>query len=113
MLSLLCMPVAAMAEGWALQPADQPFTAAELDALPGQSFVFYDDGESIYGANGAYSYTYSVANGAGTAWGTYHIAEDGSVCVRFVTGAQRCDFLVRNGARVLVITEAGERFPVR
>ncbi len=111
--ALLSCPLPLAAADWALRPTDEPFSQAELESLPGQSFVFYDDGESIYGADGAYSYTYSIANGAGTAWGSYHIVEDGSVCVHFVTGAERCDFFVRNGSRVLVITEEGERFPVR
>ncbi len=110
---ILTFPVPVLAGDWALRATDQPFTSQELAALPGRSFVFFDDGESIYGLDGAYSYTFSTKNGGGTSWGTYRLAEDGSICVEFVSGATRCDILVHSGARVVVLTEDGERFPVR
>lgn len=111
-LFLLC-PVVGLAEAWGLRQTDRPFDAAELAALPGQSFVFFDDGEAAFGANGAYSYTYSAGNGGGTSWGSYRLAPDGSVCVDFVNGFSRCDLYVHSGNRVVVITETGERYPVR
>ncbi|WP_282078131.1 hypothetical protein [Epibacterium ulvae] len=101
------------AADWQLRPGDQPFSADELQALPGQSLLFFDDGESFYGAGGAYAYTYGIENGSGTAWGTYRIAQDGSICVDFINGTMRCDLLVRSAGRVVVITETGDRFPVR
>ncbi len=85
----------------------------ELHALAGRSFVFFDDGTSFYGEDGAYAYTYGVDNGAGTSWGTYRVVGDGSICVDFVNGTARCDMLVRAAGRVVVITETGDRFPVR
>ncbi|MFW8634975.1 hypothetical protein [Cribrihabitans pelagius] len=113
LLSLLLAPLPAAAADWQFRPGDQPLSAVELAALPGQSFRFYDGGESRYGAEGAYSYTYSAENGGGTAWGTYRLLPDGSVCVDFTNGFSRCDLYVRNGARMILITEEGERFPVR
>ena len=111
---ILCLFAgSALAGEWPLKPGDAPFAQEELEALPGQSFRFYDGGESLYGSGGAYSYTYSVENGGGTAWGTYRIAGDGSICVDFTNGFGRCDLFVRNGRRVILITEKGERFPVR
>ncbi|MGR3760819.1 hypothetical protein ACUXV3_11910 [Roseobacteraceae bacterium NS-SX3] len=110
---ILCLAGPATAADWALRTGDEPFSRSELAALSGQSFTFFDDGESRFGADGAYSYTYSAANGGGTAWGSYRIAGDGSVCVDFVSGFARCDLYVRNGGRVILITEKGERFPVR
>ena len=110
---LLVLPLPVSAGEWALRATDRPFTPQELAALPGQSFVFFDDGESIYGPDGAYSYTFSAKNGGGTSWGSYRLAEDGSICVDFVSGATRCDFLVHSGARIVVLTEDGERYPVR
>lgn len=104
---------AASAEGWALRTGDMPFAREELDGLPGRSFQFFDGGESLYGRDGVYSYTYSPENGGGTAWGTYRINGDGSICVDFANGASRCDLYVRNGSRVILITEKGDRFPVR
>lgn len=112
-LFLCLMASSALAEDWPLRPGDTPFAQDELESLPGQSFQFYNGGESLFGSDGAYSYTFSVANGAGTAWGTYRIAEDGSVCIDYATGPGRCDLYVRNGSRVILITENGERFPVR
>ncbi len=114
LLMLVTMiPASAGAADWTLRASDRPFSAEELADLPGRSFVFFDNGESIYGEDGAYSYTYSTANGGGTAWGTYAIASDGSICVDFASGAMRCDYLVHSGERVILITEKGERFPVR
>ena len=104
---------AGFAQGWSLTSGDTPFTDAELAALPGQELVFYDDGISHYLTDGAYAYTYSAANGGGTAWGSYRVETDGSVCVAFINGAERCDLLVRNGDRVILINEDGARFPVR
>ncbi|WP_315899406.1 hypothetical protein [Leisingera aquaemixtae] len=98
---------------WRLHAGDIPFAQEELEALPGQSFRFFDGGESQYGSGGAYAYTYSAENGGGTAWGTYRIAGDGSICVDFTNGFGRCDLYVHNGSRVILITEKGERFPVR
>jgi hypothetical protein len=110
---LFLCPVSVLAADWTLRQTDRPFDADELAALPGQSFVFYDDGEAAFGANGAYSYTYSAANGGGTRWGSYNVAPDGSVCIDFVNGFSRCDLYVHSGNRVVLITETGERYPVR
>ncbi|MDE4132946.1 hypothetical protein PXK00_07480 [Phaeobacter sp. QD34_3] len=112
-LFLLAAAAVADAPGWALRPSDRPFDPVELAALPGQSFVFYDDGEARFGSDGAYSYTYSAVNGGGTSWGSYHLAPDGSVCIDFVDGFSRCDLYVHSGTRVVLITQKGARFPVR
>ncbi|OBY27822.1 hypothetical protein A9D60_13765 [Leisingera sp. JC1] len=110
----LCLTAgSAVADSWQLRPGDTPFAQAELEALPGQSFRFFDGGESQYSSGGAYAYTYSAENGGGTAWGTYRIAGDGSICVDFTNGFSRCDLYVRNSGRVILITRQGERFPVR
>lgn len=113
-LSLLCvMPGAVFAAEWKTKPNDRPLPVSELASLAGRSFTFYDGGETLFGDRGAYSYTFAAQNGGGTAWGSYHIAEDGSVCVDFTNGTSRCDLYVRNGDRIVLITEAGERFPVQ
>lgn len=109
-----CLTAAgAAAETWQLRPGDTPFSQAELQAFPGRSFRFFDGGESQYGRDGAYAYTYSAENGGGTAWGTYRIASDGSICVDFTNGFNRCDLYVHNSGRVILITQKGERFPAR
>ncbi|MEQ9694543.1 hypothetical protein [Shimia sp. SDUM112013] len=108
-LLLLAGPV--WAEDWKMRDGDRLFSAEELLArLTASSLVFYDDGESVYGNEGAYTYTY----GGGGRWeGWYDIHEGSVVCVTFVTGASRCDRIVENAGRLVLLTEAGERFPVR
>ncbi|UWR68173.1 hypothetical protein K4K95_15825 [Phaeobacter inhibens] len=107
------VPSDVLAQDSARRVDDQPYDEEALAALPGQSFVFYDDGEALFGDDGAYSYTYSAANGGGTAWGSYRVAQDGRVCVTFVNGMSRCDQYVTNRDRTVVITSDGQRFPVR
>ncbi len=103
----------AVAGEWLLRPGDVPLNNAELADLAGQTLTFYDDGKSSYSAGGSYSYTYSAANGGGTAFGIYRIAPDGSVCTDFRNGLSRCDLYVRSGDRLILIDEKGERYPVR
>jgi hypothetical protein len=39
---------------------------------------------------------------------------EGSVgCVDYVTEVTRCDMIVENAGRLVVLTEDGQRFPVR
>ncbi|NDW43753.1 hypothetical protein [Ruegeria sp. PrR005] len=109
--SLVATPL--MATEWRLKEGDRPLNAAELEALAGRTLTFYDDGRSTYSAGGSFSYSYSPANGGGTAFGTYTITEDGSICTLFRNGLSRCDLYVWNGTRLLLITEKGERYPVR
>lgn len=111
--ALSTAPAPARAADWPIRSGDVPFAVEDLRALPGQSFIFFDDGEALFGEDGAYAYTYSAANGGGTAWGSYFIAEDGSICVDYGNGQRRCDLYVRNGSRVIVLTQSGERYPVR
>ncbi|WP_299984971.1 hypothetical protein [uncultured Ruegeria sp.] len=95
---------------WPTKSGDVPLTSQELDALEGRTLTFYDDGQSKYSAGGAYSYTYSSGD---SAFGTYSIAEDGSVCIAFRNGASRCDLYVHSGERLILIDEKGDRYPVR
>ncbi len=106
---LLCATPLAAAE-WATKPGDQPLSPQELEALAGQTLTFYDDGQSKYSAGGAYSYTYASGE---SAFGTYSIAGDGSVCIAYRNGFSRCDLYVRSGERLILIDEKGDRYPVR
>ncbi|QBF29985.1 hypothetical protein [Thalassococcus sp. S3] len=102
----------ALAQDWALRDTDIVLTRGEVEDLTaGQTLVFYDDGQSKFSVGGAYSYTY--ANGGGTAYGQYDLAEDGTVCIAYRNGFSRCDRYVRSGDRVVMLTEKGERFPIR
>ncbi|WP_170344810.1 MULTISPECIES: hypothetical protein [Ruegeria] len=100
----------AFAADWPVKTGDTPLTAAELGALAGQTLTFYDDGQAKFSAGGAYSYTYASGD---SAFGTYSIAEDGSVCIAYRNGFSRCDLYVRRGERLILIDEKGDRYPVR
>jgi len=75
------------------------------------TLTFFDDGQSKYSSGGAYSYTY--ANGGGTAFGQFEVRPDGLVCITFRNGRGRCDMYVRSRGRTVMITSRGERFPIR
>ncbi|MFA3920265.1 hypothetical protein [Ruegeria hyattellae] len=108
--SLLLLGLPVSAADWSLRPGEEPLTRAELEAFEGRTLTFYDDGQSRYSAEGGYSYTYA---GGGTAFGTYQISEDGSICTAFDHGFNRCDLFVHRGGRLILIDEKGQRFPVR
>lgn len=95
---------------WAVKPGDVPLTSEELNGLAGRTLTFFDDGQSKYSAGGAYSYTYASGE---SAFGTYSIAEDGSVCIAYRNGFSRCDLYVRSGDRLILIDQKGDRYPVR
>lgn len=105
------MPVSAAQ--WSLRDGDVPLTRSELQALEGRVLTFYDDGQSLYSAGGAYSYTYAAEHGGGTAFGTFEVVQDGSVCTAFRNGLHRCDLFVHSKGRLVLINEKGERYPVR
>ncbi len=100
-----------VAQDYRARDGDVLFGNAELSArLSGRTLVFFDDGQSVYQADGKYQYTY----GGGGTWYGYWDVKDGSfVCVTFVTGVERCDQIVENDGRLVVLTDQGARFPVR
>lgn len=109
---LLLSAQAVSAQDWALRAGDERLTDGQLEALSnGASVTYYDDGISEYSAGGAYSYTY--ADGGGTAFGVFRVTEDGAVCVDFRNGFSRCDLFVRKDGALVLLTEKGERFPAR
>ncbi|MEO0699923.1 MAG: hypothetical protein AAFY81_09460 [Pseudomonadota bacterium] len=110
---LLCLTsVPAFAQEWNLRGSDRALPRAEVVALiEGQTLVFFDDGQSKFSTGGAYSYTY--ANGGGTAYGRYEVGADGTVCIAFRNGFGRCDRYVESAARIVMLTQKGERFPLR
>lgn len=106
----LVLPAAAPA--WETRESDAPLGADALAAaLVGRTIEFHDDGRARFYRDGRYSYTYA---GGGTAYGYYELGADGTVCILFVHGPERCDLYVRDRAeRLVLITEDGLRFPVR
>lgn len=112
LILLLLSAWPALADEWAMRASDTVLDRqAILARVEGQTLVFFDDGQSKFSVGGAYSYTY--ANGGGTAYGAYQIADDGTVCIAFRNGFGRCDRYVESGGRLVMLTEKGERFPIR
>ncbi len=109
LLSLIAAPALAQ-DG--VRPSDTVLTQAEMaDLISGQQLEFFDGSKSRYGDDGRYGYTYTDD---GPVWsGTYQVFDDSQVCVDFDNGSQRCDQLVKDGDRVVLIIEDGTRFPVR
>lgn len=93
--------------------SDVAFSQAALETrLRGQVITFYDGGQAEYYEDGRY--TYSYANEGGTGYGYFEITENSTICIDFVNGFKRCDLYVRDAqGRLVVITEKGDRFPVR
>ncbi len=111
LLPLLLAATPLSAEGFRHRPGDTVLDAAAMAALVvGQTHTFHDDGRSVFGPSGRYSYTYASG---GTAYGRYELRDDGVVCTFFDHGFSRCDRYVTNGSRMLLLTEEGERFPLR
>ena len=108
---MVCLPLAATAQSWKLRDGDIRLDSGQLtEALVEQKIVFFDNGESKFASNGGYSYTYDQG---GTAHGRYTISDDSTVCIAFDNGFSRCDMYVRSGEKLVLLTEAGLRFPIR
>ena len=84
----------------------------ELESiLKGQIVEFFDGSKSRYSEDGVYGYTYTDD---GPVWsGRYAIVGLSEVCVDFDNGSRRCDFLVNDGNRMILVTSDGTRFPIR
>ncbi|WP_371169763.1 hypothetical protein [Aliiroseovarius sp. 2305UL8-7] len=114
-IAIACCAIAsaapALSADWKTRPTDTMMTADQLtQALSGQTLTYYDGGTSAFQTDGKYSYTYG--NG-GTWFGHYVIGDDSTACVTFVTGVSRCDLYVVSNEKLTVITEEGQRFPIR
>jgi hypothetical protein len=104
---------AVQAQEFVPRETDIRLDAAMLrEAVFGHTHEFFDGGRSFFSISGDYSYTFGGDRG-GTAFGQYTLGEDGVVCMVFLTGAERCDMYVRGGGRLVLITQDGDRFPVR
>lgn len=113
-LGLVGLTTPAIAQDWALRATDERFDAAGLEAaITGRTLTFFDDGQSRFSAGGAYSYTYSIANGGGSQFGTWSAGAEGMICIAYRNGFSRCDMYVRADGRLVVLTGEGGRFPVR
>lgn len=94
------------------RPSDGLLDMAAMEALlTGNVITFYDGSKSTYRSDGSYGYTYTDD---GPVWrGEYTLSDDSQVCVAFENGSTRCDMIVMDGDRAILITKDGTRFPVR
>ena len=103
---------ASHAQDWNIRANDQVLDAAAMAQIAdGGALTYFDDGVSLFSAGGAYSYTY--ANNGGTAFGRFRVEPDGVICIDYRNGFSRCDKYVRNNGRLVLLTEDGERYPVK
>lgn len=110
-IPFLLLSTPALAEDFALLEGDNVLSREDVVAMTERHLVeFYEGGQSRYSAGGAYSYTYQ---GGGTAYGAYEIGPDGVICILFQNGRDRCDKFVRSHGRLVMITQSGDRFPIR
>ena len=79
--------------------------------LSGQVMEFYDNSLATYLADGRYEYRY--APGQPPFLGTYEVADGSSVCITFDNGFERCDLIVDDGSKYVMIIANGDRYPVR
>lgn len=95
-----------------VRPDDVLLDVGELESLlKGQVVEFFDGSKSRYSPDGVYGYTYTDD---GPVWsGRYAIVGLSEVCVDFDNGSRRCDFLVNDGNRMVLVTSDGTRFPIR
>ena len=111
-IGLTFVATGAIAQEWPLRPGDEALDTATLEAtLRGNSLTFFDDGVSEFYEDGRYTYTY--ANDGGTGYGYWRIEARGTVCIDFVNGFARCDMYINDGTRLVLLTEKGDRFPIR
>ncbi|WP_320238518.1 hypothetical protein [Cognatiyoonia sp. IB215182] len=113
-LSLVVTASTGFSQSFETRPSDKALDAQALSALIlGRELEFFDGGKSRYSPGGSYSWTYSAENGGGSWFGTHIIDADGTVCIDFRTLRSRCDRFVQAGDRLILLTEDGQRYPVR
>ncbi|MEM9970387.1 MAG: hypothetical protein AAF762_04740 [Pseudomonadota bacterium] len=107
----MLFPAAAAAQD-GIRLSDRLLDIDELQTLlSGQVVEFFDGSKSRYTAAGRYGYTYTDD---GPIWaGTYTVVGPSEVCVAFDNGSNRCDLMVDDGLRMVLITSDGLRFPIR
>lgn len=113
LLPLSFFSASAAAQEYDVRAGDAEPSAAELTAqIHDRDLIYFDDGMSRYNSDGTYAWTYSEANGSGVWPGTYAVT-DNVICIDFESGARRCDMFVVSRDRLTLLTDDGQRYPVR
>ncbi|MCF2871797.1 hypothetical protein L0664_12025 [Octadecabacter sp. G9-8] len=111
---LIVLAVPAMAQDYAIRDSDSVPTLASLsDTILDRDLEYFDGGISRYNTGGDYAWTYAQNNGGGVHTGTHDIQDNGIVCVTYDAGPQRCDMFVMAGDRLVLLTDDGQRYPLR
>ncbi len=110
-LTFILFGSTASAQDWFDRAGDRLLSEEELTAeIAGRTLLFYDDGQAYFGADERYSYTYL---GGASSDGQYKIFPSSLICIEFDNGFDRCDRLIENDGRLVLLTEDHLRFPVR
>ncbi len=110
LFGLLCSEL--LAEEWKLLPGEFPLNYEQVTELTAdRTLTFYDNGQSRFSPEGAYSYSYP--DGDITTFGVIDVRRDGKVCVNFRRGEHKCYLLLKSRGLILMLTKEGKRFPVK
>ena len=111
-LFALASPVAA--QEYAVRTSDTVPSTTDLSTLIlDRDLEYFDGGISRYYADGSYAWTFGEANGGEMHPGRHEIGTDATVCITYETGAERCDRFVQSGERLVLLTDDGQRYPIR
>lgn len=111
---LLVLATPAVAQDFAVRNSDTiPTMAALSETILDRDLEYFDGGISRYDTGGAYAWTYSENNGGGTHMGVHDIRDNGVVCITYDSGAERCDMFVMSNDRLVLLTDDGQRYPLR
>jgi len=111
-LIVLASPLSA--QDYAVRTDDTVPSVADLSTLIlDRDLEYFDGGVSRYNTDGSYAWTYGANNGGETHPGTHDIGDDATVCITYESGAERCDKFVQSGDRLVLLTDDGQRYPIR
>ncbi len=111
---LLALATPATAQDYAVRSGDTILTRATLsDQIIDRDLEYFDGGISRYDADGSYAWTYADNNGGGVHTGIHDIRDDAIVCITYDAGPTRCDMFVQSNGRLTLLTDDGQRYPVR
>jgi hypothetical protein len=111
---LIVIATPAFAQDYAVRDSDTVPTRSSLsETILDRDLEYFDGGISRYNTGGAYAWTYAENNGGGVHEGVHDLRDDGVVCVTYDAGAERCDMFVMSGERLILLTDDGNRYPLR
>lgn len=113
-LILLALASPAAAQDYAVRDSDTVPNTADLSMLIlDRDLEHFDGGTSRYNTDGTYAWTFGANNGGETHPGTHRISDNATVCITYASGSERCDRFVQSGDRLVLLTDDGQRYPIR